>query len=86
MPPLPPRTQFETCPETQSYENLAEAPDYVTMDDEIAVPPPYSHIMRPGGLEECNDKHSLSSDDYDDIGKNDDIESREDEEDYDDVE
>ncbi|XP_046873451.1 SLP adapter and CSK-interacting membrane protein-like [Hypomesus transpacificus] len=81
LPPLPPRTQFKTCPEADCYENLAEPPDYVSLDDQI-VPPPYIKNL---SQECCYDKHSVSSEDYDDIGKNDCNEGRQSEEDYDDV-
>ncbi|XP_067113621.1 SLP adapter and CSK-interacting membrane protein-like [Osmerus mordax] len=84
LPPLPPRTQFETCPEADSYENLAEPPDYVSLDDQI-VPPPYIEQFTAVSQESCYDKHSVSSEDYDDIGKNDCTEGRQSEEDYDDV-
>ena len=67
--------------EADCYENLAEPPDYVSLDDQI-VPPPYIKNL---SQECCYDKHSVSSEDYDDIGKNDCNEGRQSEEDYDDV-
>lgn len=85
LPPLPPRTQFETCPEAESYESLDEAPDYVTINDEVVVSPPYSHTMKSRDLDMNYDRHSVYSEDYDDVGKYDDKERDQSEEDYDDV-
>ncbi|KAM9498914.1 uncharacterized protein ACWYII_002090 isoform 1-T1 [Salvelinus alpinus] len=64
LPPLPPRTQFLTSyPEIESYENLAELPYNVKVDNE--APPPYHHTE----TEVCQDVcHDSISEDYDDIG------------------
>ena len=71
--------------EADNYENLAELPEYVSLDDDI-VPPPYKQKLTAVSQECCYDKHSVSSEDYDDIGKNDCNEGGQSEEDYDDVE
>ncbi|XP_069366202.1 uncharacterized protein [Paralichthys olivaceus] len=95
-PPLPPRTQF-LSEESQSYENLAEPQDndyeeaqmeyeqatdaqfdYVKVEDErdLFPPPP------PQNLDPDADNDDASTEDYDDIGGED---EHQDEEDYDDV-
>ncbi|KAK9536949.1 hypothetical protein VZT92_006691 [Zoarces viviparus] len=86
-PPLPSRSQFLTA-EAQSYENLAEEQnfsdyeqdkqcDYVKLEDEgetLPLPPEYQH---PDPAAD-----NASTEDYDDIGGEDENEG---EEDYDDV-
>eukprot|EP00063_Salmo_salar_P077800 XP_014052635.1 PREDICTED: uncharacterized protein LOC106603452 [Salmo salar] len=67
LPPLPPRTQFLTSyPEIESYENLAELPYNVKVDNE-APPPPYHHTETVVCQDVCHDRDSISED-YDDIG------------------
>ncbi|KAK6317240.1 hypothetical protein J4Q44_G00126400 [Coregonus suidteri] len=66
LPPLPPRTQFLTsCPETESYENLADLPYNVKVDNK-APPPPYNHTETVVCQDVCHDCDSISED-YDDI-------------------
>ncbi|XP_071761319.1 uncharacterized protein scimp [Centroberyx gerrardi] len=76
VPPLPPRTQFLTA-EAQSYENLAELPDYVKVEDEVMLPPPPPYQYSAPAADCSAD--NVSTEDYDDIG------AEEGEEDYDDV-
>ncbi|KAL0994476.1 hypothetical protein UPYG_G00122720 [Umbra pygmaea] len=78
LPPLPPRTQFLPSSPEKSYENLAELPDYVQVNDK--APPPYHYTETQVNQDVCRNCDSMSED-YDDIGE--DCPS---EEDYDDVE
>ncbi|CAB1352423.1 unnamed protein product, partial [Coregonus sp. 'balchen'] len=67
LPPLPPRTQFLTsCPKTESYENLAELPDYVKVDDK--APPPLYHHTDTLVCQDVSHDHDGISEDYDNIG------------------
>lgn len=66
--------------EAQSYENLTELPDYVKVEDDVILPPPpYQHLEPTADC--CPD--NASTEDYDDIGAEEDNQG---DEDYDDVE
>ncbi|CAL8364584.1 unnamed protein product [Lota lota] len=73
-PPLPPRTQFMT---SNSYESIPELPEYVKVDEEEPqFPPPPRETT-----ESCHSV-DMSTEDYDDIGEENNSQGGED---YDDV-